>query len=171
VPTAEELLERAAERSKQRAAVANVVPRRHVEATVRVAASPHVVMRALCEAAEIWSGASRALVQPHVGGAWALAWDASPGDSRQFSAGRVDAFEEARRLVVAGVVCVRADRPPLGPTTLTFQIAVDGEGSYLRMEEVGFGEGPEWDEFYATEREDWPRFAQRIRDLAEGAVP
>src|SRR5262245_11802135 len=131
---------------------------RVAEACTTISAPPPRVLEqflsvpAMCE----WWGAARGLVDPQPGGAWAMAWEASPDGYRHISTGIVAAFHPGERLVLDRFLYFHPGRPVLGPMRIEIFAEWLEMGTLLRVRQEGFGEGADWDWYYAAVMKGWP---------------
>jgi uncharacterized protein YndB with AHSA1/START domain len=130
---------------------------RIAEASATISAPPERVLErflnadAMCE----WWGASRGLVVPERGGAWAMAWDGSP-DGHRVATGVIADVHPASRLVLESYVYFHPGRPVFGPMRVEIRAEGLEMGTLLRVRHEGFGEGPDWDWYHDTAVKGWP---------------
>jgi uncharacterized protein YndB with AHSA1/START domain len=114
-------------------------------------------------ALQAWWGVERALVQPQVGGVWAVTW----AGQKYVATGRITELQPGRRLVISDYLYLNADRPaPLGPMTL----AVEAKGTRFWVCQDGYADGPEWDWYYEAVRAAWPRALPPLKTWLEKAT-
>lgn len=118
---------------------------RSVEKDLFIKASPERVFKALTEKAELerWF-VQTAEVDLRVGGAIRLEW--APG---MFETGTIVVLEPPHRLSYTW----EALEP--SPTTITFELAAENDGTRFRLIHSGIGEGEDWDNYYTSVDGGW----------------
>lgn len=118
---------------------------RSVEKDLFINATPERVFRALTEKAELerWF-VQKAEIDLRVGGAVMFEW--APG---MFETGTIVAVEPPHRLSYIW----EALEP--SPTTITFELTAENEGTRLRLVHSGIGEGEDWDNYYTSVNSGW----------------
>jgi len=127
-------------------------------------------MRALTDFQDLrrWSGASRALVQPHKGGVYTLTWEAEDGAIACVASGVVKSFLPDKRLRIDSLVFLDHERGILGPMRLSFNLAAREGGTRLSVRQDRIGEGPRWDWYHDAIFQEWKESLLRIKKILEG---
>ena len=138
---------------------------RHVETSIEVAAAAPAVVRAFLElpALEKWWHVDRGVVDPRIGGVWALAWQRSEHGFKYFITGRIDALTDSR-LQIGNLVYFNPERAALGPMALT----IESDGKRMTIRQDGYREGGDWDWYYEAVSKAWPMVAEDIKAFLEG---
>ena len=118
---------------------------------------------AMCE----WWGAARGLVDPKIGGVWAMAWEPSPQGYRHVATGIVTELLPAARLVLESFLYFHPERPVFGP--MRVEILAEGleMGTLLRVRQEGFGDGEDWDWYYDVVVKGWPATLEAVKRSLE----
>jgi uncharacterized protein YndB with AHSA1/START domain len=134
--------------------------RRKIEHELWFKAKPAAVYRLWATAAglESWF-AKTARVEAKKGGPFEASFEEYPGKVL----GRFLEVEPGRRLVIAW----ESDGNELA-TVAAVTFAAERGGTRLRVVHSGFGDGPEWDEWYEAHVEGWPRELAKLFVALEG---
>jgi uncharacterized protein YndB with AHSA1/START domain len=118
---------------------------RTLEKEVFIKASPERVFQALTEKAELerWF-VQKAEVDVRLGGAIRLEW--AP-DAVEI--GKILVLDPPHRLSYSW----EALEP--SPTTITFELTAENNGTRLRLTHTGIGEGEDWDTYYTSINSGW----------------
>lgn len=140
--------------------------RKHVHEE-RFKAAPRELFELLVRPSAIrsWWSASRAIVVPQAGGAWAAAWGSDEDDPDYSTVARIAEFDPPRRLVLDDYR-YRAKQGPLpfeASFVTTFEIEPDGDGARLRVTQDGFPAAAIADDFYAGCQTGWRATFDGIR--------
>lgn len=116
-----------------------------------------------------WWSATRAIVLPEEGGTWAAAWGEDEDAPDYVTTARMVVFDPPRRLTLddyryaskAGPMPFEAD------FRTTFSVEAAEAGARLTVEQEGFPDGPEADEFHAGCVEGWRNTFAGIRSFLE----
>lgn len=142
---------------------------RVAEASTTISAPPQIVLQqflsvpAMCA----WWGATRGLVEPMPGGAWAMAWEAPGEGFRHVSTAIVADLHPAERLVLEGCLYFHPERPVFGPMRIEIRSEGLEMGTLLRVRQEGFGAGPDWDWYYGEVVKGWPSALEAVKRSLE----
>lgn len=145
---------------------------RQVQVEYEVGAPPERVISAFfaIDALRAWWHVERALVEPMVGGVYALAWGITERGFQYVTTGIVGAFDPARLLRIDRYTYFHPEREILGPMTLTIEAEPRvGRHAMMRITQDGYGAGADWDWYYETVRQAWPRVGKDIVRYVEQA--
>src|SRR6516164_2933939 len=126
---------------------------RTLEKELFIKASPQRVFQALTRSEELerWL-LVKAEVDVRPGGAIRFAWE--PG---KFEVGKILVLEPPHRLSYSW------ETFGPGPTTVTFELVGENDGTRLRLTHTGIGEGEDWDRYYSSVKSGW---SAHLADLA-----
>jgi uncharacterized protein YndB with AHSA1/START domain len=126
---------------------------RTLEKELFIKASPQRVFQALTtkEDLERWF-LVKAEVDLRPGGAIRFEW--GPG---MFEVGKILVCEPPHRLSYSW------EAFEAGPTTVTFELTGENDGTRLRLTHTGIGEGEDWDRYYTSVKSGW---SAHLKDLA-----
>jgi uncharacterized protein YndB with AHSA1/START domain len=118
---------------------------RSIEKELFINATPERVFQALTEKADLerWF-LTKAEVDLRPGGAIRFEW--GPG---LFEGGKILVLEPPHRLSYTW----EALEP--SPTTITFELTAENDGTRLRLIHTGIGEGEDWDNYYTSISSGW----------------
>ncbi len=118
---------------------------RSIEKELFIKATPERVFQALTEKADLerWF-LTKAEVDLRPGGAIRFEW--GPG---LFEGGKILVLEPPHRLSYTW----EALEP--SPTTITFELTAENDGTRLRLIHTGIGEGENWDNYYTSISSGW----------------
>ncbi|HEY0755643.1 MAG TPA: SRPBCC domain-containing protein [Ktedonobacteraceae bacterium] len=125
---------------------------RTLEKELFIKASPQRVFRALStkEDLERWF-LVKAEIDLRLGGAIRFAWEPD-----MFKVGTILVCEPPHRLSYTW------ETPGDDPTTITFELTAENEGTHLRLTHTGIGEGEDWDTYYNSINGGW---SAHLKDL------
>jgi uncharacterized protein YndB with AHSA1/START domain len=131
---------------------------RTVQVTITIATTPRRVIDAFTLESDLrgWWGVERSLVQPKVGGIYALAWGITSAGFQYISSGVVESYESGGGLRIRDYVYYSPERPILGPMTLEVAVRRDGDSTVVTVTQDGYGDGPDWDWYYEAVKGAWP---------------
>jgi hypothetical protein len=146
---------------------------REVRAAIGLPCAPEEALRLFLDPQWMrgWWGVSRALVEPHAGGAWTAAWEDGQGHYAYVSSGTVCEYVPGLRLLIERLVYMSPGRPILGPMRLEVYAESLDAGSQLTVRQTGYGDGEHWDWYYAAVVSGWPQalaFARQFMDSLTG---
>jgi uncharacterized protein YndB with AHSA1/START domain len=118
---------------------------RTLEKELFIKASPQRVFQALTRSEDLerWF-LVKAEVDVRPGGAIRFAWE--PG---KFEVGKILVLEPPHRLSYTW------ETFGPGPTTVTFELTRENDGTRLRLTHTGIGEGEDWDRYYSSVKSGW----------------
>jgi uncharacterized protein YndB with AHSA1/START domain len=129
---------------------------RTIEKELKIGAAPERVFAALTDSAELerWF-VTAARSDPTPGGALWLFWEGE-GDVE----GRYLIVEPPKRIVYEWY-------DKIGTTRVSLDLSPEGDGTRLRLVEVGFGDGDDWDAFYDGLNSGWSRLLDALKTWVE----
>jgi uncharacterized protein YndB with AHSA1/START domain len=133
---------------------------RTLEKEVFIKASPKRVFQALTDPAELerWF-VQKAQVDLRLGGAIRLEW--AP-DAVEL--GTILVLEPPHRLSYSW----QALEP--SPTTITFELTAENDGTRLRLTHTGIGEGEDWDSYYSSVSIGWSAHLNHLASWLETGI-
>jgi uncharacterized protein YndB with AHSA1/START domain len=143
---------------------------RTVQAEVEVRTAPERIIAAFLEldALRSWWHVERALVEPGVGGVYALAWGITPHGFQYLTTGIVSALDPARLLRIECYTYFHPERSILGPMTLLVEAQPQADGrALMRITQDGYQMGGDWDWYYDAVRQAWPQVARDVARYLE----
>ncbi|HEY4389666.1 MAG TPA: SRPBCC domain-containing protein [Ktedonobacteraceae bacterium] len=134
--------------------------RRTLEKELFIKASPERVFQALTtkEDLEHWF-LTKAEVDLRPGGTIRFAWE--PGI---FEVGKILVLEPPHRLSYTW------ETRGSSPTTITFELSAENDGTRLHLTHMGIGEGDDWDRYYAGISRGWPTHLKNLTSWLETGV-
>lgn len=117
-----------------------------------------------------WWGVEKCLVEPRAGGLYTLLWGVSEQGIRYVSTGVIKTLQPSRLLEVGDYLYLNAERPPLGPLTLSVSAQPAKGGCVLTITQGPYpeGRGEHWDWYYDAVHNAWPLVIERIKTFLEG---
>lgn len=142
---------------------------RSVEVSVRIRTTPEKALDAFLREDDLraWWGVELALVEPRVGGVYALAWGVTTAGTSYISSGIIGSLRPLAQLQIDHLVYFSPDRPILGPMRLRVDVSADGDGTLLRLVQDGYRSGADWEWYYEAVREAWPAVLRTLKDYLE----
>jgi hypothetical protein len=137
---------------------------RSVHAEIHVPCSSERAIRAFLDPADLagWWGVERSLVEPEIGGLFAVAWGVTPAGFGYVTTGVIGAIEHGSLLRIDRYTYFHPERPILGPMALVVRASASGSGALLSVDQTGYRDGPDWDWYYEAVRSAWPEVVSRI---------
>lgn len=145
---------------------------RAVEAECLIKRSPENVLDVFLNVADIckWWGADRGLIEPKVGGVWALAWNVSENGFQYVKTGTISKYEPAYNLEIANLVYFNSQYPVFGPMKLIIEVKQMQTGTLLTLCQKGYQTGESWDWYYNAVTQAWPVVLKQIKDYMESGA-
>lgn len=119
-----------------------------------------------------WWSATSVVVIPQPGGTWTAAWGEDEDDPDFITTATIEVFEPAARMILSEYKYFSSNGPlPFEAEFRTeFSTRPCKDGCILRVEQDGFPDDPEADEFYDGCKQGWQETFQAIeRYLAESS--
>ena len=147
-----------------------------VDISIRVGATPAVVLRAFFEADALnaWWQVAHAVTTPRMLGPYAIEW--APTHFRDEVLGRLGGvfrgtvmqYDAGRGFFVADAFWLPPDGEPIGPMALTVTVdAEPGGGSRVHVVQRGFEESERWRRYYDVITQGWQRALVSLKALLE----
>lgn len=114
-----------------------------------------------------WWGVEKQFIELQQGGLYTLAWHISDQGIQYVSTGRINAYEEGRRLEVVDMLYLTPDKPFLGPMRLLVKTRPTKNGCVLTVLQDGYQDGPVWDAYYESVVHAWPPALQNLKAYLE----
>jgi uncharacterized protein YndB with AHSA1/START domain len=135
---------------------------RTLEKELFIKASPQRVFQALTnkEDLERWF-VTQAEIEPRSGGAIRFEWDP---ESKLVETGKILAYEPPSRFSYTW------EARGSSPTTITFELSAENDGTRLHLTHTGIGEGDDWDRYYAGISRGWPAHLKNLTSWLETGV-
>lgn len=142
---------------------------RKVEAAVKILQPASKVFDAFTEPLLLkkWWGVEACLVEKKQGGLYSLAWEASGKGFHYVSTGIITVFLPSRELLIDHFVYFNPDKQILGPTYLSIKLQEDEGGTFLQLVQGGYQSGGDWDWFYESVKEAWPKVLVGLKQFLE----
>ena len=135
---------------------------RTFEKELFIKASPQRVFQALTQKEDLESWfVTRAEVEPRAGGALRFAWDQ---EAKSVEVGKILAYEPPSRISYTW------EMQGSSPTTITFELSAENDGTRLHLTHTGIGEGDDWDRYYAGIGRGWPAHLKDLTSWLETGV-
>lgn len=112
-----------------------------------------------------WWGASRALVDPRLGGAWVATYGEDDGESEYVNSFKLLEYDPPNRIVLGDGVLLSANEefPFKMHTTIEFDIVKSPEGCSLRMVHSGSPQDEESEMFFESSLLGWRNTFEGLR--------
>jgi uncharacterized protein YndB with AHSA1/START domain len=135
---------------------------RTLEKELFIKASPQRVFQALTnkEDLERWF-VTQAEIERRSGGAIRFEWDP---ESKLVETGKILAYEPPSRFTYTW------EARGSSPTTITFELSAENDGTRLHLTHTGIGEGDDWDRYYAGISRGWPAHLKNLTSWLETGV-
>ena len=142
---------------------------RSVQASIEINAAPEEALDAFMEFDHLkeWWGVERALIEKRGGGAYTLAWGISNAGLKYISSGTIGSYEPGRRVEIVNLVYLNAEKPPLGPMSLSVHVKASVNGTLLELTQAGYQSGEVWDWYYEAVRKAWPAVLLELKKYLE----
>ena len=114
-----------------------------------------------------WWGVERCLVEKKQGGLYSLAWEASSKGFHYVSTGIITVFIPGRELMIDNFVYFNPEKQILGPTFLSIKLQEDNHFTVLRLIQGGYQYGGDWDWFYDSVKDAWPKVLDNLKKSLE----
>ena len=142
---------------------------RRVESSVEIQQPASKVFDAFAEPSLLkkWWGVERCLVEKKQGGLYSLAWGASQQGYHYVSTGIITVFIPVRELLIDHFVYFNPEKEILGPTYLSIKLEQRDDTTLVHLVQGGYQSGGDWDWFYESVKEAWPKVLQLLKDFLE----
>jgi hypothetical protein len=145
---------------------------RKVEHSIEIHCSPNRALEAFISEKDLqnWWQASKALVQPHPGGIYALVWQLGAPDIKYVTTGLIRFYIPGRELLVNNMTYINHDkRQVLAPMEMYVTTVRTGDQSCLiKLLQTGFLSGGDWDWYYEAVNQGWPHALGLLKQYLEG---
>jgi uncharacterized protein YndB with AHSA1/START domain len=114
-----------------------------------------------------WWGVERCLVEKKQGGLYSLAWEASSKGFHYVSTGIITVFIPGKELLIDHFVYFNPEKQILGPTFLSIKLREENNFTALRLVQGGYQYGSDWDWFYDSVNDAWPKVLDHLKKFLE----
>jgi uncharacterized protein YndB with AHSA1/START domain len=139
---------------------------RSVSSQLEIEVSPETVFGAFTELKHLrrWWDVERSLIETRVGGVYALAWQIVPAGFEHISSGIIKTFEMGGCLEIVNLTYFNPARAILGPMRLEINLQKIENGTKLFLCQDGFLDGDDWDWYYETVTDNWPKALEKLKN-------
>ena len=114
-----------------------------------------------------WWGVESCLIEKKQGGLYSLAWEASNKGFHYVSTGIITVFIHGKELLIDNFVYFNPEKQILGPTFLSIKLLEDNNLTSLRLIQGGFQFDGDWDWFYESVNDAWPKVLDNLKKFLE----
>ena len=142
---------------------------RKVETAIEIHQPASKVFDAFIEPALLksWWAVDSCLIEKKQGGLFSLAWEVSSKGFHYVSTGIITVFIPGRELLIDNFVYFNPEKQVLGPTFLSIRLQEDNNFTALRLIQGGYQYGGDWDWFYDSVKEAWPKVLEDLKKFLE----
>ena len=143
---------------------------REVKCDIVIKAPPSRILRAFLEETDLkeWWGVARAFTEVSVGGLWTIAWNDSDQRFKYVSSGIIKELELEKQLTISQLVYLNPEKPIMGPLQLEITVVpLNSTSTLLAVNQPGYKVGPDWDWYYESVLEGWPRALKLLKEHLE----
>ena len=142
---------------------------RKVETTIEIHQPASKVFDAFIEPSLLksWWGVETCLIEKKQGGLYSLAWEASSKGFHYVSTGIITVFIPGKELLIDHFVYFNPEKQILGPTFLSIKLQEDNNLTALRLIQGGYQSGGDWDWFYDSVTDAWPKVLDSLKKFLE----
>ena len=142
---------------------------RKVEASITIHRPAIKVFNAFIEPIQLknWWSAERCLIEAKQGGIYSLAWNISKQGFQYISTGVITVYQPANELLIDHFVYFNPEKSILGPTYLSLKMEEDDSSTQLKLIQGGYKYGDDWDWFYDSVKDAWPKVLEDLRSYLE----
>ena len=142
---------------------------RKVETAIDIHQPASKVFDAFIEPALLksWWAVDSCLIEKKQGGLYSLAWEAGSKGFQYVSTGIITVFIPARELLIDNFVYFNPEKQILGPTFLSIRLQEDNNFTAVRLIQGGYQSGGDWDWFYDSVKEAWPKVLEDLKKFLE----
>ena len=142
---------------------------RKVETAIDIHQPASRVFEAFIEPALLksWWAVDSCHIEKKQGGLYSLAWEASSKGFHYVSTGIITVFIPGRELLIDNFVYFNPEKQILGPTFLSIKLQEDNNSTALRLIQGGYQSGGDWDWFYDSVKEAWPKVLEDLKKFLE----
>ncbi len=142
---------------------------RRVETSVEIHQPASKVFDAFVEPSLLkkWWGVENCLIEKKQGGLYSLAWEASNKGFHYISTGVITVFIPGRELLIDHFVYFNPEKQILGPTYLSVKLLEEIGSTVLHLVQGGYQSGGDWDWFYDSVQDAWPKVLQDLKIFLE----
>ncbi|MBI5858510.1 MAG: SRPBCC domain-containing protein [Sphingobacteriales bacterium] len=143
---------------------------RRVETSIEIHQPASAVFDAFVEPPVLkkWWGVESCLIEKKQGGLYSLAWETCPKGYHYVSTGIITVFIPGRELLIDHFVYFNPEKQILGPTYLSLKIEEANGNTQLHLVQGGYQQGGDWDWFYESVRDAWPKVLQDLKKFLNG---
>ena len=142
---------------------------RKVETAIDIHQPASKIFDAFIEPAQLksWWTVENCLIEKKQGGLYSLAWEASSKGFHYVSTGIITVFIPGRELMIDHFVYFNPEKQILGPTFLSIRLQENNDLTAVRVVQGGYQHGGDWDWFYNSVKEAWPKVLNDLKKFLE----
>jgi Activator of Hsp90 ATPase homolog 1-like protein len=142
---------------------------RRVETAIEIHQAASKIFDAFLEPALLksWWGVESCLIEKKQGGLYSLAWETSSKGFLYVSTGIITVFIPGKELLIDNFVYFNPEKQILGPTFLSIKLQEDNNLTALRLIQGGYQSGGDWDWFYDSVNDAWPKVLDNLKKFLE----
>lgn len=142
---------------------------RKVESDIKIHQPSSGVFDAFIEPALLksWWGVDRCLVEKKQGGLYSLAWGIGNDGFHYISTGIITVYLPGKELLIDNLVYFNPEKQILGPTFLSIKLYEENNLTTLHLTQGGYQSGGDWDWFYESVNEAWPKVLSDLKNFLE----
>ena len=114
-----------------------------------------------------WWGVENCLIEKKQGGLYSLAWEISPNGFHYISTGIITVFIPGKEILIDHLVYFNPEKQILGPTFLSIKLQEEKNLTTIRLLQGGYQSGGDWDWFYDSVKEAWPKVLEDLKKFLE----
>ena len=114
-----------------------------------------------------WWGVDNCLIEKNQGGLYSLTWETSPSGFHYVSTGIITVFIPGKELLIDNLVYFNPEKKILGPTFLSVELTEINNSTTVRIIQGGYQSGGEWDWFYDSVKDAWPKVLEDLKKFLE----
>ena len=111
-------------------------------------------------------GVERSLIEKKQGGLYSLAWGISNQGFQYISTGIITVYIPARELMIDNFVYFNPEKSIMGPTWL--RIKKENDYTHLQLTQGGYQDEGDWNWFYDSVKDAWPKVLKSLKQFLEG---
>jgi uncharacterized protein YndB with AHSA1/START domain len=143
---------------------------RKVEVNIDINTQPEKIIQAFTDPEMLrgWWGVERALIDKRTGGIYSVAWQITDKGFGYISTGIIKEYQLNSILEIENFAHFNPDKPILGPMTLMIKVLEKSPGvTALYLCQDGYQTGDEWDWYYESVQDAWPKVAKTLKEYLE----
>lgn len=140
-----------------------------VEVNLQIETKPETVIKAFTDPVMLneWWGVEKCLIQKKNGGIYTIAWNVTVNGMGYVSTGIIKRFNPTKELEIVDFVYLNPEKSFLGPMRLTVKAELVNETTHVYLCQDGYQEGKDWDWYYQSVKEVWPKVLREFKTYLE----